>query len=823
MPFVSRPRTWSGTAIYLAVLALSVHALTAIAVDPNEPDWPSFSLLLLLSCAATRLRVQLPGVQGPRSLAFLFNFAAITFLPALYALFIFVASMLFDRLVALESGKEPWDSRDVGYQLAVASVAVYVASLLYRGIASTEGLAWVGGACLAAAGYFVVESGFMSLRTGFTSNEAAWRIWNREYFWTSPLYVFAPLGVVVSRLVLEAEGLGDALLGLSVIGAAFWYLRSYFPRLHDQQDHAEKLAAIRQRALETLAVAIEAKDGSTAGHLQRVKTLAVRLGERLGCNPEEIRTLKLAAVLHDVGKVGVPDYILQKPSRLTEQEFSEIANHAAIGADIVGAMEFPEPVNEVVLSHHEHWDGSGYPRGIVGSDIPRLARILTVVDCFDALVSERPYRPALPVDRAVDLLREQRAKIFDPEILDSFLQQLPSQLDELQRELALDVERTKADAAKTLQIRQTWVHDGVDLEHSSRSVALQKLGRQPERLLAFYDVMSQLGADLNYERSLSDALGTVAAVCGASSAAIFLYSQRRDAFTCQFEVNLPAGSVGRLTLPNNDGMVGRASQMRVPLIADNPPYLTEAGLPPPEFETVECSMVAPLSLGERLAGVLILCAEQTNAFDEDQGMFVSLVTDQFSATLGASQQLRRMHIDAHTDATTHLPNARASFARLDQELNRARRQKQSVGVLFMDLNGMKPINDSYGHAAGDKLLGAVSFRLRESLRSYDFLGRIGGDEFLAVLSGISDEHLELTIEQLKDALEETAINLGDERFVRASISIGAALYPRDGANAGELIKLSDERMYEDKQHSRMRALSDASAQLETPEQVSQGS
>ncbi len=675
--------------------------------------------------------------------------------------------MLFDRVVALETGKKNWDSREVGYQLAVVTAAVYVASMVYRGTASSEGVAWVGGACLAAASYFVVESGLLSLRTGLARNEAPWRVWNREFFWTSPLYVSAPLGVVVSRLVLEAAGIWDAALGLFVIGAAFWYLRSYFPRLHNQQDHAEKLAAIRQRALETLVVAIEAKDGSTAGHLQRVETLALRLGERLKCTPTEIRTLKLAAVLHDVGKVGVPDYILQKPSRLTEQEFNEIANHAAIGADIVGAMQFPEPVNEVVLSHHEHWDGSGYPRGLVGKKIPRLARILTVVDCFDALVSERPYRPALPVDRAVDLLREQRGKIFDPEILDSFLQQLPSQLDELQRELALDVEHTREAAAKTLQIRQTWVQEGVDLEHSSRSLALQKLGRRPEHLLAFYDVMSQLGADLNYERSLNDALKTVAEACNASSAAIFLYSQRRDAFTCQFEVNLPAGSVGRLTLPNNDGLVGQAGQMRAPLIADSPPYLTESGRAPQEFETAQCSLAAPLSLGERLAGVLILCAEQPNAFDEDHGLLLGLVTDRFSATLSASQQLRRMQIDAHTDATTHLPNARASFARLDQELNRAQRQKQAVGVLFMDLNGMKPINDSYGHAAGDKFLGAVSIRLRESLRSYDFLGRIGGDEFLAVLPGISDE-----------------------------------------------------RMYEDKQHGRMRALSDASAQFEATEHVS---
>src|SRR5690606_37389455 len=127
-----------------------------------------------------------------------------------------------------------------------------------------------------------------------------------------------------------------------------------------------------------------------------------------------------AAVLHDVGKIGVPDSVLCKPGRLTELEFQSIVAHAGIGADIVASMEFPEPVDAVVRCHHEHWDGSGYPAALSGEQIPRLARILTVVDCFDALVSERPYRKPLSIEQAADLMRQQRRKIFDPEVLDVF-------------------------------------------------------------------------------------------------------------------------------------------------------------------------------------------------------------------------------------------------------------------------------------------------------------------------------------------------------------------------------------------------------------------
>ncbi len=786
----------------VGVIAAGFASVLTMLAPASEPDWSTVSVLLVLGCIATQMRLQLPGVEGVFSLAFIFTFAAVAELPALWAFAVIAIVEIFEYVVALDLRGAP-SGRAIGevvFRGALAAMAVRAATWVLGPFTAQQGFSWAAGLGLAAAAYFAVYSSVTAVRDGAAEGVSPWAIWRGRFFWVSPLYLLAPFGVMITRLLINPESFADSLLAVGIIGAAYWYLRSYFPRLHDQQDHAQKLAEIRQRALETLAVAIEAKDGSTAGHLQRVKMLATRLGARLHCNAEEIRTLQLAAVLHDVGKVGVPDYILQKPSRLTEREFEEIATHAAIGADIVSTMEFPEPVEDVVLSHHEHWDGSGYPRGLSGADIPRLARILTVVDCFDALVSDRPYRKAMSIDEAVELMTRQRGKIFDPGVIDEFLGQLPNYLDEIKTELAKDIAARGNGVHSPLRVRQTWVGSESDIDFSSRIKSLQELSRRPDLLVAFYDAMSVLGADLQFERMFAEALRVICETTGASSASILLYSMRREHFVLQASAGLPTHCLGRLTLPATGGPVGRAAEMKVPAVDNLPP--TGEGEPPLYFEGTRCSLAAPLTVSGRLVGLLLLCSERPSAFDQDQTRLVSLLTSKLASTLIASQQLRKIHIDANTDAVTSLPNARASFQRLEQELNRAHRQKQTVGVLFMDLDGLKPVNDSYGHAAGDRLLAAAAARLTESLRSYDFVGRIGGDEFLAILPGIRQDNIAKNVALLKSKLSETPVELGDGIQVRPMISIGAALYPDDAADPDKLVYLSDKRMYDDKERSR---------------------
>ena len=164
------------------------------------------------------------------------------------------------------------------------------------------------------------------------------------------------------------------------------------------------------------------KDQITHGHIRRVQTYAVGLAKSIGVSDEKLlKAIEAAALLHDMGKLAVPEHILNKPGKLTPAEFEKMKLHASVGADILSAIDFPYPVVPIVRHHHENWNGTGYPDGIKGTDIPIGARILSVVDCFDALTSDRPYRPRLSDDEAIAILMERRGSMYDPLVVDTFI------------------------------------------------------------------------------------------------------------------------------------------------------------------------------------------------------------------------------------------------------------------------------------------------------------------------------------------------------------------------------------------------------------------
>jgi len=175
--------------------------------------------------------------------------------------------------------------------------------------------------------------------------------------------------------------------------------------------------AIYIRMVETLALAIEASDSETHDHVRRVQHYAELVGQRIELPASEQKALSAAALLHDIGKLAVPDCILRKPGLLTAEEFEKVKLHPVIGAEILDKIEFPYPVVPIVLAHHEKWDGSGYPYGLRGTEIPMGARIIAVVDCLDALTSDRPYRPAKSFDEAMSIISGEANRSFDSEVV----------------------------------------------------------------------------------------------------------------------------------------------------------------------------------------------------------------------------------------------------------------------------------------------------------------------------------------------------------------------------------------------------------------------
>ena len=199
-------------------------------------------------------------------------------------------------------------------------------------------------------------------------------------------------------------------------------MKTALGRVDDANKHLGELNRLYLSTIETLAMAIDAKDQITHGHIRRVQQYAIGLARHIGVmDSSQISAIEAASLLHDMGKLAVPEYILNKPGKLTATEFEKMKAHASIGADILSAIDFPYPVVPIVRHHHENWDGTGYPDGLSGTAIPIGARILSVVDCFDALTSDRPYRPRLADADAIDILQQRRGVMYDPLVVDAFL------------------------------------------------------------------------------------------------------------------------------------------------------------------------------------------------------------------------------------------------------------------------------------------------------------------------------------------------------------------------------------------------------------------
>ena len=240
------------------------------------------------------------------------------------------------------------------------------------------------------------------------------RIWQRNFLWSAPSYL---AGAALAAVATAASSRGW--FGWLALLAVPLYLvfRSYHTvvaRLREEQDETRRAMDVQLATIEALALAIEARAGCTPEHIRSIQQYAAMLAEAAGLSDAEVQAVRTAALLHDIGNMAVPEHILSKPDALTPEEFERVKIHPRVGAEILRNVPFGAPVSELVLCHHERWDGLGYPAGLRGDDIPLGARILAIADCYSTLQADRPYRPARSESDAIAVLREYSGTAFDP-------------------------------------------------------------------------------------------------------------------------------------------------------------------------------------------------------------------------------------------------------------------------------------------------------------------------------------------------------------------------------------------------------------------------
>ncbi|MFM2124967.1 MAG: hypothetical protein RL328_1418, partial [Acidobacteriota bacterium] len=398
----------------LAFLAASLSVLVWTFASWPHIDFGLFLGYLVVSTAAAALRIQLPGVQGSLSLHFFFVLICIPQLGLPETMLVACAGALLQCVLFLSPPKVFASLFEVATAIVSTAAAVAVSRAINVGAeAGQSPLLMV----VASAVLFLGNTIPPALLNALAESRSILSMWRDRYLWTFPHYIAGGGAAGLLGLLGYRTGWETTLLIVPVVYWMYHSYQHYSEQLLEERRQVHELSALHFRTIEALALAIEGHDPTKHGHLRRVSIYVTEIGRQMGLADTDLQALHAAALLHDIGKLAVPEHIVTKPGKLTDAEFERMKVHPSAGAQILEQVQFPYPVAPLVRSHHEKWDGSGYPAGLQGNAIPLGARILAAVDCLDALISDRYHRRAMTIDQAMEHLQAESGRSFDPAVV----------------------------------------------------------------------------------------------------------------------------------------------------------------------------------------------------------------------------------------------------------------------------------------------------------------------------------------------------------------------------------------------------------------------
>ena len=763
-----------------------------------------FLLLLMLSSITSVFKVSLPLARSgsTMSVSYAVDFASLLLLGPNETMIVAAVSAWSQCTFRI---KERNPAYRTCFSMGCLIITVQIAGLVYDWIppavvSRDQGFAvWIQALPKplvgAATTYFLINTAMIATAIALSTRQSILKVWNENFLWSAPSYF---VGAGAAALAVGIYSF-LSLRWLLPLAAAPLYLtysgyKMYLGRIEDEQRHVREMADLHLATIEALALAIDAKDQTSQSHIRRVQLYAAALARTLGMSENEVQGVKTAALLHDIGKLAVPEHILSKPGPLTPEEFQKIRAHPKVGADIISAVPFPYPVSPLILSHHERWDGKGYPAGLKGEDIPLGARILSVVDYFDALMAERPYHKAMGFDAAVGLLQQEAGKGLDPRVVEKFIELLPT----LQRDastLEQAIRRASASEEQTQAVGRPAT--GLTPEPAKKNV-FDDIALAHREIYALYEIAQAMGTSLGVADTMALISAKLSNLVPFSCAALFLYDEESETLRCRFATGVDAEIIQQIAVHTGEGLTGWVARNRRALVNARPSADLEAAGRSDLHTNLQSALVCPLLFSERFIGTLSVYHVDAAYYRDDHRRLLDRVSEQAAAVINNSMLFEQTQEDSLTDPLTGLPNTRFLFMHLTRELARAERLKQEVALLVMDLDNFKSINDSHGHHVGDRALCEVARVLRTAIRPYDICVRYAGDEFIVVLSGCNTEEAESKRTELQQSIDEVYFEARPGKRVELGISVGAAVFPQDGESYEALLATADSRMYHDK-------------------------
>jgi putative nucleotidyltransferase with HDIG domain len=632
---------------FIATMALVGSVCFALAFWHWQCSDPvKFVCYLIAALLASSLKVSLPGIEGTLSVNFLFTLLGILELSLPETLLIGLASTLaqfywkparqLKRIQLIFNVSQVTVSSAVAYG-AYKLVVIYV-------LHAPGPLALL----VAAITHYGCNTAAMSIIIGLTEDKPFAKVWTNCYLWSFPYYMVGAAAAGLVNFLNRHIGWQSSLLVLPPIYLMYRSYRLYLEKLETEKRHVEQVSSLHLRTIETLALAIEAKDQTTGEHLQRVRVYAMELAKELQLSDDETEALRAASVLHDIGKLAVPEHIISKPGKLTPEEFERMKIHPTVGAEILEQVDFPYPVAPIVRAHHEKWDGSGYPNGLSGEAIPIGARILAAVDCLDALASDRQYRKALPLDEAMAKVVADAGKSFDPRVV-AILKRRYIELEKLATEQPLQappklstdikVERGSAPAAG-------FAESGGANAKASRagadSAALISTARkQSQQLVEF---IRGTGLALSAEDIFS--LLAVRLKSLVSHDAMAVYCPRNSVLAAEFVSGENFRLFSALKIPHGEGLSGWVAQNHKAILNGNPSvepgYLND----PTKYSTLRSALAVPMEGTAGVAAVLALYRADSDAFTAADLQIVEAIVSGLGALIESAGKRKASSVAA---------------------------------------------------------------------------------------------------------------------------------------------------------------------------------
>ena len=803
----TRPQSWrdmsAAPRFFIAVVVVCGTAVLTYSILHGRSENPlKFFCYLVIALAASRLKVNLPGITGTMSVNFLFLLLGVLELSLSEAMALGCAAVVVqcfdrDRPVPIQI---VFNVCSTALAIAV-TFAAYRYALAHRAVNNPSTLLF-----LAASVYFVANTLPVAAVISLTERKSLRKIWSDCYFWSFPYYL---VGAGVAGMMSWLHGFTDwqtSLLTLPVVYLIYRSYRLYLGKLEDEKRHVEEMADLHMRTIEALALAIEAKDQTTHDHLQRVRVYAIEVAKELEIDREGMDALQAAALLHDIGKLAIPEHIISKPGRLTPEEFEKMKIHPLVGAEILERVRFPYPVVPIVRAHHEKYDGTGYPLGLRGSEIPMGARILAAVDFLDALASDRQYRRALPLHEAMARLVEESGKSFDPQVV-KVLERKYVELEQLvhQRTDSLGKQRLSTEVKGT----EVKGQDPKAEPAIKPAAGFEAQGKRPLPERSFLgsiaaarqeaQTLFELSQDLGASLSLGETLSVFAVKLRRAMPydAIAIYVRHGDELVPEYVNGDNFRLFASLRIPMGQGLSGWVAQNLKPILNGNPSvepgYLNDAS----KYSTLNSALAVPLEGLQGVVGVVALYHAEKDFFSSDHLRILLAVSSKMALAIENAMKYEQAESSAVTDYLTGLPNARSLFLQLDRELARCKRDNNTLTVMVADMNGFKQINDRFGHLEGNRVLRLFAHSLKETSREYDYVARMGGDEFVVIAPGLTPEAAARKAEQMRELAQQAGKEICREDML--SLSVGKAVYPEDGMDAEKILSEADKRMYLQKQ------------------------